>query len=413
MPTTYLTADLPGTGGHIRASASDFLVEELPLYEPAGAGDHLYLRIEKTGLSTHDAVRRIARALRVRPREIGYAGLKDARAVTVQSLSVEHVEEDAARVALAEIEGIRILGFARHRNKLRLGHLAGNRFTLRVRGVSGDAEIRARTILDDLSTRGCPNWFGAQRFGRRGDNDRVGHALVRQDPAAAVLALLGGSSDAEDGLMASREFAAEGRWKEAFEAAPRGARTETGVLRELARGRDPKRALRAIPRKLTRLLVSAYQSRLFNRLLAARLPDLATMEAGDLAYLHDRGAVFAVDDVAAAQERADALEISPSAPLFGTRLLLAEGEPGARERALLEAEGLTLDDFNVPGAGSFRGERRSLRIALRDVSAESAPPTDDGQHSIVVRFVLPRGCYATTVLGEILKTPKTAPPRAV
>jgi len=411
MSTIYLTADLPGTGGRLRASTSDFLVEELPLYEPSGSGDHLYVRIEKTGLSTHDAVRRIARALRVRPRDVGYAGLKDARAVTVQTLSIEHVDDERARDALADLDGIRVLGLSRHRNKIRLGHLAGNRFTLRVRDVNEEAEVRAGAILRELEARGCPNWFGVQRFGRRGDNDRVGRALIRRRPAEAVRALLGDAGSADDGLDASRAFADEGSWQEAFDAAPRGARTEAAVLREMARGREPERALRAVPRKLLRLLVSAYQSRLFNTLLAERLPTLSQMEIGDLAYLHDRGAVFAVEDAEAAQLRADTLEISPSAPLFGTRLLFADGEPGARERALLEAEGLVLHDFNIPGAGSFRGERRPLRIPLREVTAERAPPGDDGERTIVVRFVLPRGCYATTVLGEILKTPETAPPR--
>ena len=420
MTSTYVTHDLPGTGGRLRHSPSDFLVEEIPLYEPSGCGDHVYLRIEKRGLSTHDAVGKIARALGKKVRDVGIAGMKDAQAVAVQTISIEHVEDDAARRAVESVEGVSLLGLSRHGNKLRLGHLRGNRFTIRIRGVVGDARLRAGAILERLAARGSPNWFGAQRFGMRGDNDVVGRALVRGDAEGTVRAILSLETDAQGSTAGSdadeirgteaRALAADGRWAEALAALPSAFRTEAAILRELSRGRPPERALNAVPRHLLRLYVSAYQSRLFNRLVADRLSALHRLEDGDLAYLHDRGAVFAVADAQAEQQRADALEISPSGPLLGTKSLLAAGAPGERERALLSEESIDLDSFRVRGAGEFRGERRPLRIPLGETDVRQVAPEDDGELSIVVRFALPRGCFATAVLGEVQKTPESAPP---
>lgn len=396
MEQRRLTEDLPGTGGTIRERMEDFMVVEEPLYEPSGAGDHLYLLVEKRGLPTLDAAARIARALGLSPRSVGYAGLKDARAVAVQTFSVEHVGEAQAREALSDLPGLRLLDARLHGNKLRLGHLRGNRFDLVVRGVRPGAVDDARRILEVLERRGCPNGFGPQRFGNRADNHLVGACLVRRDPQGAIDRMIGADSgdDAADARAAYRQGDLAG----ALAALPRRLGAERRILDALAAGRPPEQALRTLPHATVRLLVSAYQSHLFNRLLADRLPDLDRLQEGDLAYLHDRGAVFRVDDPAAEQPRADAMEISPSAPLFGTKTLLASGAPGERERALLAEEGLEPSDFRVPGAGSFDGERRPLRIPVDSPTAEAV-----GEDALRVTFGLPRGAYATAVLAEIMK----------
>ncbi|WP_432822691.1 tRNA pseudouridine(13) synthase TruD, partial [Trichloromonas sp.] len=132
--SSYLTATVPGTGGTIKESPEDFLVEEIPLYPPCGEGEHLYLLVEKEGVSTHDMLHRLAKALKVKEREIGYAGLKDAKARTRQTVSITGVKPE--QVKALEFEDIRILDARFHGNKLRLGHLAGNRFTIRLRRVA-------------------------------------------------------------------------------------------------------------------------------------------------------------------------------------------------------------------------------------------------------------------------------------
>jgi tRNA pseudouridine13 synthase len=406
MPLPHLTASLPGTGGRLRATDDDFIVEEIPAYRPMGAGDHTYLVVEKRGIPTMEAVHRVARALGVRPRDIGYAGLKDAHAVAVQTFSVEHFAPERAQAQLVGVPGVRVVEAKLHRNKLKLGHLRGNRFHVRIRDVGPDAESRARAILDVLVARGSPNWFGEQRFGSREDNDAVGRLLVRGEFDAACDAILGPGAvaDGDPRIAAARALVAAGDLAGAAASFPPTHRTERDILDALLRGRPKSDAIRAAPRPLLRLLVSAYQSALFNRLLEDRLGTMHRLEEGDLAFLHEKGAVFRVEDAAREQPRADAMEVSPSGPMFGTRTLLASGHPGERERALLESEGLRPEQFDVPGIGEFEGERRPFRIPVRDASIVEAPPGDsDAGPSIVVSFELPRGAYATAVLREVMK----------
>lgn len=127
----YLTAELPGTGGLFKETPGDFLVEEIPLYLPCGEGEHTYALIEKQGITTLEALRRLCRATGAPERDTGYAGMKDARGITRQTVSLPRVTP--AEVMGLDIPGIRILSAERHRNKLRLGHLAGNRFLIRLR----------------------------------------------------------------------------------------------------------------------------------------------------------------------------------------------------------------------------------------------------------------------------------------
>ena len=148
----YLTGHFPGTGGTIKQTPEDFRVEEVPRYLPCGEGEHLYLEVEKRGLTTFEAVTRLAGALGVPERQVGYAGLKDARATTRQWISLAGAAPGEA--AALEIEGLRILSAGLHRNKLRLGHLAGNRFRIRARGVRPGALEHARDSLHVLQSLG-------------------------------------------------------------------------------------------------------------------------------------------------------------------------------------------------------------------------------------------------------------------
>ena len=175
-----LTGDLPGTSGMVRVAEEDFFVEELPLYEPSGSGEHLLLTVEKRGRTTPEVAKEIALLLGARERDAGTAGLKDRRAVTVQRISVatRAPAEEALRI---KGPGFRVLAAARHGNKLRPGHLRGNRFRIVVRGVVPEALPRAEAICARLRAQGAANLFGPQRFGKRGDNAALGHAILLRE----------------------------------------------------------------------------------------------------------------------------------------------------------------------------------------------------------------------------------------
>jgi tRNA pseudouridine13 synthase len=401
-----LTKDFPGIGGSLKGRAEDFFVQEIPLYEPSGAGEHVYCEIQKVGLTTFDAVNRIGDALRVPTNDIGYAGLKDARAVTRQVLSIRGTTEDAVMGLSGRIPGLTVLWAARHGNKLRLGHLAGNRFAIKVRDVTPTDVVKLKEPLAEIQRRGLPNYFGEQRFGRRGDNDLLGAALIRGDDAELLSVLLGRpDSDVDEGQdHQARAMFDRNDLEGAMRAWPRRAGMERRVLARLIKTGRPGAAVRAIDERLRRLWVSALQSRLFNDVLALRVEGgtFDRLLEGDLAYKHANGACFLVKDVAAEQPRAEAFEVSPSGPLFGYRMTLPEGEALRVEQEAFDAAGLTAQDFRSRAIGKVKGARRPLRVKPADV--ELAAGVDDHGAHITVAFTLPPGSVATVLLAELMKT---------
>jgi len=397
-----LTRDLPGIGGTIRQRPDDFLVEEIPLYEPSGQGEHVYCEIQKTGLSTFAAVRQIASALGISPRDIGYAGLKDTHAITRQTLSITGVDE--AAVSNLRLDGIAVLWCARHGNKLRLGHLKANRFVIRIRDVNPTDVVRLAPIVDVLTRVGMPNYFGQQRFGRRDDNDLLGAALIRGDCQGLLDLLLGNPDPARDDpdSLASRQAYARGDYREAMRRLPRRAHVERVALQKLIRGAGPASAVAAIDHDLKRLWISAAQSRAFNAVVAHRIDRLNRLMPGDLAWKHDNGAVFLVEDAAAEQPRCDRFEISPSGPLLGYRMTPATGRPGEIESRVFAEMGLSAEAFRTSAGLKVRGARRPLRVRPENVSL-SAGVDEHGPH-ITAAFTLPPGAFATVLLRELMKT---------
>lgn len=313
-PIPLLTADLPGTSGIVRVAEEDFLVEELSLYEPSGSGEHLYLTVEKRGRTTPEVAREIAQALGARERDVGTAGLKDKRAVTVQRISVatRAAPEEALRISG---EGYRILSAARHGNKLRPGHLRGNRFRVVVRGVVPDAAGRAEAICARLRAQGAANLFGPQRFGMRGDNAALGHRIL---------------------------------------------------LRE-AQVRD---------RFLRRIALSALQSELFNRCLSARIADglFATAIDGDVLKKRATGGLFVCTDVETDARRVASGEVDPAGPLPGHSLFAARGEALRREEATLTEAGVDPGCF-AAGGEEMEGARRPYRITPEELRVEALDPS--------------------------------------
>ena len=143
-PRAYITADVPPVGGVLKQRDEDFFVEEIPLYEPCGEGEHQYLLVEKQGMSTLDLVRLLAKHFGVRREAIGFAGLKDKRAITRQVISVQTPGKTPEDFPMLDHPRARVLWADLHANKLRRGHLAGNRFSIRARGV--DRTVRG-TLL--------------------------------------------------------------------------------------------------------------------------------------------------------------------------------------------------------------------------------------------------------------------------
>ncbi len=404
-PTTrdlpHLTSELPGVGGVIKRYDEDFFVEEIPLYPASGEGTHVYFQIEKRGLTTLAAISTIARELGRKPRDIGYAGLKDAHGVTRQMLSTEHI--DPARIESLDLGRIRVLSMTRHTNKIKLGHLTGNRFVIKIRDTIETPLPLARPIVDRLAARGVPNYFGPQRFGSRGDNAAIGLAVLRDDFDEAIALMLGRPSDFDTGdARRARELFDAGDLEESAAAWPWKLASQTRVCRAFAQSSgDARAAWRAVDHTLRKLYVSSVQSELFNLVVARRIGHIDRILDGDVAVKHANGACFIVEDANAETPRCRAFEISASGPLFGKKMKEPTGEPADIEADVLAQSVLRREQIRAKDGSKLDGARRPLRVPLSEPEVDAG--ADDRGPYLRLSFSLPKGAYATNVTREVCK----------
>ena len=407
MAGVYLTDSVPGIGGRLRVRPEDFRVEEIPLAPLSGDGEHLHLWVEKRGVSTIEALRALCRALGASEAEAGYAGLKDANAVTRQWFSFKtKLQRTPDAVSNLEREGIKVLEAARSRSRTRRGALSGNRFEILVRDVEQGAEGRARAILNLLTERGLPNAFGDQRFGVHGHSAQTGFALVRGDWRGALDALLGAARfslapDDADGrlLEAARRYEA-GEFREARVLYPPSWAAERRALARLEKGASPRQAAASIPLRERVLYGGAFQAAAFNLCIAKRLEARAhdRIWAGDVIFHHETGKTRRVGAPEAEALALDQFEVSPAGPLIGRKLFEARGEAGKLERSVLDFLGVGSPEI-LDGLDRLKlhGSRRPYRVQIKDVEMKS------DKEGLRLVFTLPPGAYASEVLRELTK----------
>jgi tRNA pseudouridine13 synthase len=343
----------------------------------------------------------------VGPEAIGTAGMKDRVAVTSQTVSVHLPRKPQLRAI--EDPRVQVLWVTWHANKLRRGHLAGNRFSIRIRGIE---PVRAPAIwraIGAMERLGVPNHFGPQRFGMRAN----GHVLGALQLAGRHEELLGEllstrGSPFPESERPAREAVDAGNYAEALRLWPRGLDAEYAATRALHRGADARSAVRGIRREILELWGDAWQSAVFNALLDARLAagTLGAIEPGDVVSKQANGAKFLADDAAFAAEgeeslaaRAARFEISATGPLPGHDAMRPSGAVLERERAAIAAMGVDPARFDAPGRRPS-GDRRPFRIRLSNPEIEAG--FDDHGTYVRVSFDLPAGAYATVALREAL-----------
>lgn len=316
----------------IRTQPDDFLVEEDLGFAASGAGEHLFLVVEKRGANTAWVAQQLARWAGVAPFAVSYAGLKDRHAVTRQAFTVHLPKRQSPPIETLQHADFRVLASDWHARKLPKGALRGNRFVLRLRALTGEREA-IETRLQAIAQRGVPNAFGEQRFGRNGGNIEQARAM----------------------------FA----------------------------GR------RRVQRDTRSILLSAVRSTIFNAVLAERIGDASWERGmdGEVWMLDGTHSVFGPEPgTPELQARAAALDIHPTGPLWG------EGEPRCTDavRTLEQAvAGRHADLVDGLVAARMKHERRSLRLPVRELAWTWSDDT------LELRFWLPSGAYATTVLHEL------------
>ncbi|KIM07892.1 MAG: pseudouridine synthase [Sulfurovum sp. FS06-10] len=334
------------------ATSRDFIVDEIPLYEFSGEGEHLVLHVRKKDMTTWEMITDIAKYLKIKQRDIGYAGLKDKNAMTMQyiSLSIKHEEQ----LKGFNHEKIKILGYYRHNNKIRVGHLKGNHFKVRLKKVLGIQKDKLDSVLKWIKANGVPNYFGNQRFGNYGDNWKEGKAIL-------------------EGTLKMRD------------------------------------------KKTRTFLINAYQSYLFNNWLSKRIelsmllesfsesdaekvfelpsgsltgtkaqPQFFKLLEGDLMMHYPFGRVFELESMEEEAKRFSEFDIAPSGLLAGKRVSRTTKTAG-----LIEA--------NYDEEISEDGARRYAWIAVTDIKKTYV---EEKAH-YELEFTLPKGSYATNVLDVL------------
>lgn len=410
----YLTSEIPGIGGQLKARPQDFLVEEIPLYNPSGEGEHIFLFVEKSELTTLQLRDALSRHFKVKRNKIGHAGLKDKHAVTRQVISIHTPGKtpedfpsfihDRARVLWADI----------HDNQLKRGHLKGNRFSIKVRGVDPLAVRHAKTSLEMLAQRGAPNRIGEQRFGFLMNNHLVGRAMILGDAQTAIELILSPKLGAPKGSVDARQAYADGRFRDGFELMPKVFKIERNLLRALSNDHPPEKALRTIDPTAAGFFISSFQSAIFNHVLNARIEsgNMDKLMPGDLAFVTKNRSSFEITAQelekadSTLQSRVEGFELSPSGPMWGTTMERTNGQVDQAELAALAQVGVEPADLEAcearGGYSMIGGDRRPMRMQVIDPQVEGG--SDEHGGYIRCAFELPRGSFATTVMDEIMKS---------
>ena len=339
---------------HFKQSPRDFVVEEIPLYEFSGEGEHLILFVRKKNLTTNEMIGQLARYLNIKNRDIGYAGLKDKHAMTKQYISIHKNYEEA--LENFNHDGIKIISKTYHTNKIRIGHLKGNRFYIKVKKVNPTSAVKIDEALKNIAKDGMPNYFGYQRFGNDGNNHILGEKLAKGN----------------------------------------------------AREKNPR---------VKKLLINAYQSHLFNLWLSRRLEinmlvssfkaseieELLNMPndeikkmklqkhpfkliSGDIMEHYPKGKLFEFEASEHDFERFNSRDISVTGLLCGKKVRVASDLAGEIEKDFN-------DEIDADGARRYAW--------IYPTGIEGRFNQVEAQYEM--NFTLPKGSYATVLIEEIAK----------
>ena len=309
----YLTQDLPGIGGKIRKTPDSFIVEEIPLYEPLDIGKHLYINITKENLTTRQVQEKIANIFNISVKNVGFSGMKDKNARTTQTFSISEYDNiEKAKELIESNLAVKVNWLRFHKNKLRIGHLLGNKFKILISDleISNDEALeRTKKIIEEIKKNGLPNFFGPQRFGSNGNNIQKGLQIIQG------------------------KFNINNRW-------------------------------------MKKILISSYQSYLCNKYLSYRLERglFNKILKGDIAKKYDTGGLFEVEDQEKEQKRYENHEISFTAPIYGYKMWETTEFARELELKILSDFDMTLEKFRL---AKIKGTRRLGRLLIRDLSVET------------------------------------------
>ncbi len=430
---TYLTKT-SGIGGTIRAGADDFHVTEVWDQDPreSTSGQYLIVKLTKKNWDTNHLIRDMSRRFKVSRTRFGWAGTKDKRAVTVQRIGIwdpdRAIEAEIPNVHIPDVE-LEIIG--RSNKKISLGDLQGNKFRIVIRDLDERCGNREEVMkrLESISREleragGMPNFYGTQRFGTiRPITHEVGRQIVSGDFEAAAMAYIAkpfsGDRSSEIRRCLWDAWSAGGAhdFKAALSSFPDHLRYERAMLNHLVKYPDDFiGAFRVLPKNLTKMFVHAYQSFIFNKILSYRITEgvpLNQAVEGDVVCFRDKNGL----------PDASKTDIVTPATIDGINNLVSRRRAWVTHSLIGHASELTseieqrvISDLRIDIhelTSSFEiAEMPELasRGGHRAVAIDADPVFDVADGGIgsglcaTAEFFLPKGCYATVLLREYMKS---------
>ena len=331
-------------------------------------GFYVWFTLKKTNWDLFRALKLISRKLGVSIKRFGYAGVKDKRAVTYQKISVWNVPVE--RLKRMKIKDLELSGFEKAKERVNLGNLKGNKFKITVRDIEKKEKNRMEKNLENVKKKGFLNYFGEQRFGIRNNTHLVGKAIVRNRLKEAVwIYLTHEGNEKEEVEKYRRKLSRTKDLKLGLKECPRLLHNELALLNHLVKNpNDYAGALRKIPKKFRRMFVHAYQSYLWNRLV----------------------------------------EVSKELciPIIGFQTDITKYKTKKQIEKILKSEKITKSDFRIksmPELSSKGSERERLVKAKGMKWRFEKDEKNENRLKCVLEFEIPRGSYATVLLGGVLK----------
>ncbi len=335
-----------------------FFVEEIPLYPFTGKGNYLILKLKKRDMSTHKLLSVLAKATELNERDIGYAGLKDKSATTIQYISIPKQAEKLLNKNLTT-ERVEILERSYNKAPLKIGHLKGNRFEIVLHNVTKKDATFFNTTAKMMQKKGIPNYYGYQRFGEDAKSYEQGKEIAHSGKR------LKGSR--EKLLVAAYQSYLFNRWL--------ASRVKLSSI-ITAEGIDTASKTLGYPKPLVEAL--------------AKQPHFFKLFLGDVMMPYPHGKLTFVGDMLQAASLFASGKTAPTGLLCGERAMRAKSDAGHLE-----------EPFDDDELRALRGDRRFAWIWPKEVETHYEEKTK----MLRVGFVLPKGAYATTFLEEIGKFP--------
>ncbi len=399
--------DFYGVGGKIKSKPEDFVVAETsPEGEcifpdmlkgelKGGAGRYLVFWLLKVNWDTLKVVRELARRLRISKKRIGFAGMKDTNALTVQRMSIRDI--DYKKLMKIRIKDIKVGNLRYSEKPVKLGDLLGNRFKVKIREVE--------TVPDKKFDYPILNFYGIQRFGEiRPISHIIGRHIVKKEYKNAVMCYLSEIFEREREEIKEARRAVKKSFEDAIELFPKGFVYERAMLQTLINGGSYRDSLLSLPSRLISLFIHAYQSYLFNKMLSLRFKMNLPVESavsGDLVTLRGENCpvkVLKAWEVKKINRWIKKGKVRVVFPLIGSKSKFPADEPGEVVNKVLENEEINKEDFISCATFSSKGSYRGVSFRVKDLNIERE------KNSLKLSFFIEKGSYATVFLREFMKS---------